>query len=330
MAQRLIFMGSDEVALPALNWIAGDAGRAVAEIVAVYTQPDRPSGRGQKLQPNAVKTWALERELPVLQPEKLTPDELVRFRAFKADAALVMAYGHILRQDWIDAPRCGIWNLHASLLPRHRGASPIQGAIASGDKESGVTLMRIVPRLDAGPMLDAEKVRLDVFETAATLEQRLAACCVPLLERNFRSLFDSSVETREQDEDAVTFTRRLRKADGALDFHAPAHVLARRINALHPWPGAFFPLREETIKVGLAEPSTREDATAAPGTVLDPDPDAVVLATGAGSLRLIKLQRPGGRMLPAAEFLRGHPLEPGTIIDSAPMTELVSEQPLKR
>lgn len=329
MAHRLVFMGSDAIALPALDWIASDAGRKFAEVVAVYTQPDRASGRGQKLKSNAIKAWATERGVPVRQPEKLTADELAAFRDFRPAAALVMAYGRILRQEWIDAPARGIWNLHVSLLPRHRGASPIQGAIASGDRETGVTLMRMVRRLDAGPMLGVERVPIEVFETAGSLEAKLAEACVPLLERHFPSVFELSPELRDQDETRATFTRRLRKDDGRIDFGTRADVLAKRINALFPWPGAYFEYRDEAIKVGLAEASPQSSSAVEPGTILATDAAVVVVAAAPGAVRLLKLQRPGGRMMSAAEFVRGHPLPPGTVLVSVPMTELVADRPYK-
>ncbi|MGH8017817.1 MAG: methionyl-tRNA formyltransferase [Opitutaceae bacterium] len=335
MARRLVFMGSDSIALPALDWLWTD-GRSFAELVAVYTQPDRPHGRGQKVAPNAIKAWALERGLPVHQPEKLTLEARESFAALAPDAALVMAYGHILRQDWIDAPAFSIWNLHASLLPRYRGASPIQGAIANGERASGVCLMRIVRALDAGPVLDREGVPIDARDTAADLEAKLAAGCVPLLARSLSRAFAPEPAVIEQDHAQATFTRRLRKEDGRLDFHAPAEVLARRINALFPWPGAFFPLEGETIRAGLAEVAPADafpfaiSHAAAPGTILAADAAGLAIAAGAGgAVRLLRLQKPCGKMLAAGDFLRGHAARPGTILESAAMPELVAVQPFK-
>jgi methionyl-tRNA formyltransferase len=328
---RLVFMGSDSIALPVLDWFAHEAAERVA-VVGVFTQPDRPHGRGQKLTPNAIKTWALARGLPVLQPAKLTSDELAKLRDLVPDAVLVMAYGHLLRQEWLDAPPRGIWNLHTSLLPKFRGAAPIQAAIAAGESETGVALMRMVLKLDAGPVLDVERVAIESRETGATLEEKLAAACVPLVARNCENLFHPAPRLQPQNDAAVTFTRRLRKEDGRLDFRAPAPVLARRINALFPWPGAFFPLADEVIRVGLAE-ATGDAASmqgAVPGTVLPSDGAAALrIATGAGVLRLLRLQRPGGKMLPTSEFLRGRPIAAGTELPSAEMPELVAAAPFR-
>lgn len=327
--KRLVFMGSDPIALPALEWVRTQC--AEVALVGVFTQPDRPSGRGQKLTPNKVKLWALAHDLPVLQPEKLTAAARQDLVALRPDAVLVMAYGHILRQDWLDLPPFGVWNLHASILPALRGASPIQGAIVAGARESGVSLMRMVLQLDAGPVLDVERVALGDGDTAADLEEKLAAACVPLLARSLAPALRPNPPVVAQDEAGVTFTRRLRKDDGRLDFGASAVVLAHRINGLFPWPGTFFENAGEIIKVGgaAAVPAGGFPNPPVAGTVVGCAGDALEVATGAGVVRLLRLQRPGGRMLPAAEFLRGHPIPVGTMLPSAPMPELIGRAPLR-
>jgi methionyl-tRNA formyltransferase len=319
---RLVFLGSDAIALPLLAWLAGPAGAGLARVVAVYTQPDRAVGRGQKVQANAIKTWALAQGLPVAQPEKLTPDVRAQLAAFAPDVALVMAYGHILREDFIATPRLGTLNLHTSVLPKYRGASPIQTAIAGGERETGVTLMRIVRKLDAGPVADVERVPIGPLDTAADLDARLGAACVPLLARALPRLVAGTLAFAEQDEAAATFCRKLEKEDGALDFAAPAPQLAARINGLFPWPACGVEIGGQPIKLGLADAVARPDA-AAPGTVLGADAEGLVVATGAGGLRLRRLQRPGGKMLPAADFLRGFPVVAGTVLPSRPMSALL-------
>ena len=232
---RTVFMGSDAIALPLLNWLADEAQQSVT-LAAVYTQPDRAVGRGQKVQPNAIKLWAQSRGLPVHQPEKLTPEELARLKSYQPDLSLIMAYGHILRQDFISAPRLGTLNLHTSLLPKYRGASPIQTAIANGDSMTGVTLMRIVPALDAGPIADAENVVVAALDTALEVETKLGHACVPLLARALPRLADGSLNFMGQKDADATFCRKLEKNDGVLDFSFPASQLAARINGLYPWP----------------------------------------------------------------------------------------------
>jgi methionyl-tRNA formyltransferase len=333
---RIVFMGSDAIALPALNWLVGE-GKNVAQLAGVFTQPDRASGRGQKIQPNAVKLWAQARGLPVLQPEKAGPAGNEQLAALKPDLALVMAYGHILRQDFIDTPRLGTWNLHTSLLPSYRGASPIQTAIACGDTGTGVTLMRMVRQLDAGPVADVEPAAIAPLDTAAEVEAKLAAACVPLLARALPRIAAGTQSCTEQDATRATFCRRLDKGDGVLDFNQPAAVLAARINGLMPWPGCAVEIKGQPVKLGLADAASGnsqsnllDDQGATPGTVIGADAEGLLVGTGQGTLRLRKLQRPGGRMLPAAEFLRGWPVAPGTRLPSHPMPLLVAGEPFPR
>lgn len=320
---KVVFMGSDAIALPALDWMAG-AG--VGQVTAVFTQPDRAVGRGQKVQPNAIKRWAQARGLPVLQPERLGPAELAQLGALAPDLVLVMAYGHILRQEFIDAPRLGTLNLHTSILPKYRGASPIQTATACGERETGVTLMRLVRQLDAGPVADIERVGVAPLDTAAEVELKLAQACVPLLQRCLPAIAAGTQTFTPQDETAASYCRKLEKADGVLDFSAPASVLAARINGLNPWPGCSVELGGQWIKLGLADVAGDAGASS-PGTVLGNDPEGMLVATGQGVLRLRKLQRPGGRMLPAGEFVRGFPVAIGTVLPSQPMPPLVAPRP---
>lgn len=318
---RLVYLGSDAIALPLLGWLA-DGGGTHGKVIGVFTQPDRAVGRGQKVQPNAIKLWAQARGLPVFQPEKITPEARAQLAALQPDVALVMAYGHLLPDDFIATPRLGTLNLHTSLLPKYRGASPIQTAVASGERETGVTLMRIVRQLDAGPLADAERVAIAPRDTALDVEQKLAAACVPLLARALPALAAGTLTFTEQDHAAATFCRKLRKEDGALDFAAPASALAARINGLYPWPACSVEIVGQPVKFGLAEAMPFASATE-PGRILGSDAEALNVATGDGVLRVLRLQRPGGKMLPASEFLRGFPLKPGTVLPSRPMPALL-------
>lgn len=331
MAMRLVFLGSDPIALPLLEWMAGP-GRAVAEVVGVFTQPDRPSGRGQKLVPNAIKLWAQSHGLPVWQPEKLTPAEHAALAAIRPDVCLVMAYGHILRDDFIAIPRWGTLNLHTSLLPRFRGASPIQTAVACGERETGVSLMRIVRELDAGPVAAVQRVEIERRDTAAEIDAKLAQACVPLVAAALPRLASGTLAFLEQEHSAATFCRRLEKADGVVDFRVPAAELAARINGLFPWPACAVEIAGQSIKLGLAEaaPAGAAPLAASPGVVLGSDPESLRIATGQGELRVLRLQRPGGKMLAAPEFLRGFPLQAGLVLPSHSMPPLVSPEPFPR
>jgi len=335
---NLVFLGSDTIALPLLDWLAGE-GSAVARVVAVFTQPDRPVGRGQKITPNGIKSWALARGLPVYQPEKITENVRVQLAALHADVSLVMAYGHILKQDFIDTPRLGTLNLHASLLPKYRGASPIQTAIANGERETGVSLMRIVRQLDAGPVAEVERVSIAPRDTALDIERKLAAACVPLLARTLDRLAGNDLAFIEQDHAAATFCRRLVKEDGCLDFSAPATELAARINGLFPWPGCYVELEGQKIKIGLADVINHQYKTDIchllsdkdAGTVLEVDGEGLLVKTGVGEgvgvMRCLRLQKPGGKMLSAPEFLRGSPIATGTVLPSLPLPPLVDSKP---
>jgi len=324
MPLRVVFLGSDAIARPLLDWLAGE-GAALAQVVGVFTQPDRPVGRGQKVQPNAIKAWAEARGLPLFQPEKLTDAARAQLAALEADLGLVMAYGHILRDDFIGTPRRGMLNLHTSLLPGYRGASPIQSAIASGERTTGVTLMRIVRRLDAGPIVEAERVAIAPLDTATDVENKLAAACVPLVARALPRLAHDELAATAQDDAAATYCRKLEKSDGVLDFTAPALVLAARINGLFPWPSCSVEIGGQLVKLGQADVSEATAATAAaPGEVVGVDAHGLLVATGEGVLRLRRLQRPGGKMLAAAEFLRGFVVSVGSLLPSRPMPLLVT------
>lgn len=347
---RLVFLGSDAIALPLLNWLAPSAGSGQAastssgqagegdahvQVVGVFTQPDRAAGRGQKVQPNAIKLWAQARGLPVFQPEKITDEARAQLTALAPDVALVMAYGHLLPDDFIATPRLGTLNLHTSLLPKYRGASPIQTAIASGERETGVTLMRIVRELDAGPVADAERVAVAPRDTALDVEQKLAAACVPLLARTLPALAAGTLHFSEQDHAAANFCRKLRKEDGALDFAAPAAMLAARINGLFPWPACAVEISGQPVKFGLASVVAEvadlgHNQPKPPGTVLGADAEGLLIATGDGVLRVLRLQRPGGKMLAATEFLRGFSIAPDNLLRSQPMSGLVALAPVRR
>jgi len=331
---KIVFMGSDAIALPALEWLTTSG---LGEVVAAFTQPDRAVGRGQKVQANAIKLWAQARGLGVLQPPRFGAAEQQQLAGFKPDLTLVMAYGHILKQDAIDTSWLGTLNLHTSILPKYRGASPIQTATACGDRETGVTLMKLVLALDAGPVADVERVSIEPLDTATEVETKLAQACVPLLARCVPAIAAETQVFTPQNASDATFCRRLEKADGVLDFSAPATALAARINGLNPWPGCSVVINGQPVKLGLADaPSDQEMCNIirytfpGPGAVVGHDAVGLLVATGQGILRLRKLQRPGGKLLPAGEFLRGFPVTPGTLLPSHPMPALVSPVPFPR
>jgi methionyl-tRNA formyltransferase len=290
-------MGSPDFAVPALRALHA-AGH---EIAAVYCQPPKPAGRGQHETPCPVHRAAGALGLPVRTPARLKRDaaEHGAFAALGLDAAVVAAYGLILPRAMLDAPRLGCINIHASLLPRWRGAAPVQAAILAGDAETGITIMRMEEGLDTGPMLLAEATPIAPRETTATLHDRLAGIGARLILR----ALDEAPSATPQPDAGVTYAAKLTKADGVLDWRKPAAMLDRQVRALNPWPGAYCEAGGETIRVLEAEPV---GAAGKPGTVLD----GSTIACGKGALRLIRLQRPGRGPLPADAVLRGFALPP--------------------
>lgn len=319
-------MGSDPIALPMLQALVSTHAEAV-ELVAVFTQPDRRKGRGMKTVANAIKQWAEAQGIPVLQPTKPDAETVTWFKAQGIALALVMAYGHILKRDLLATPPLGLVNFHASLLPKLRGASPIETAVATGESETGVTLMRVDPKMDAGPVLETERVAITAADTAPAMREKLAAACPALLARGLPKLLSGQVEWQAQDETAVTYCRMLTKEDAALDFNHSAAELAARVRGLTPWPGTAFLHEGQTIKIGKAEVCGDESGT--PGRVIQQG-NSLEIETRRGRLRCLELQRPGGKMLPVADFLRGYYLAEGTALESQPMPPLVAKEPFHR
>ena len=322
---KAAFMGSDAIALPLLEHVLRAQPGGI-ELAAVFTGPDRRTGRGMHLQANTIKQWAAGRGIEVLPPVKCGAAEAEWLRGNAIDVVLVMAYGQILPGSLLEAVPLGFLNLHASLLPRLRGASPIHTAIACGYRETAVSLMRIIPQMDAGPVAGVERVRIDPSDTAQSLHDKLGAACPALLDRCLPRVAAGSLHFTEQDPDAVSYCRIIDKADAGLDFTAPASQLAARVRAFVPWPGSVFPFKGQPVRVMEARAEVA-GASAAPGTVL-PDRDGTLrIACGEGILCIGRLQRPGGKALDAEAFLRGMPMEPGTRLESQPMRSLEADRP---
>ncbi len=299
---RLAFMGSPAFAVPALHALHA-AGHHIA---AVYSQPPRPAGRGQSVQRCPVHVAADGLGLDVRTPASLKRDLAAQeaFAALDLDAAVVAAYGLILPQSMLDAPRRGCLNIHASLLPRWRGAVPIQAAVLAGDGESGVTIMQMDAGLDTGPMLLQQAVPIGSRGTAAALHDALQALGATLA---VRALAENPTPMPQPD--GATYAPKLTRADGRLDWALPASVLDRRVRALNPWPGTWCLLGSETLKILEAEPVERGGPA---GEVLDA---ALTVGCGDGALRLLRVQRAGRGPVAAAAFLRGHPLPPGVRLE---------------
>jgi methionyl-tRNA formyltransferase len=307
MKLRLAFMGTPDFAVPVLAALIA-AGH---EIAAVYCQPPRPSGRGHRTQPSPVHEFAVSHGLAVRHPISLrTSEAQAEFAALALDAAVVAAYGLILPKPILAAPRLGCINVHASLLPRWRGAAPIQRAILAGDGTTGVTIMQMDEGLDTGAILLAESVPIGPATTAGTLHDTLAALGSRLAVDALDRLAAGALPARPQPSEGVTYAAKLRRDEGRLDWRRPAVELERAVRALNPWPGTWLESAGERIKV-LAAELTAESAGAAPGTVLD---DRLAIACAAGALRPTLLQRGGRGAADAASFLRGFPIRAGDVL----------------
>ncbi len=300
---KVIFAGTPEFAAQALSAVLA-AGH---EVMLVLTQPDRPAGRGMQLKTGAVKQLALAHHLPFFQPENLKdPANHITLRGTAADVMVVAAYGLILPQAVLDIPKHGCLNIHASLLPRWRGAAPIQRAIEAGDAETGVTIMGMEAGLDTGPMLLAEQLPIAPDDTAGTLLQKLAAQGARLIVVALRDL-DRLIPV-PQPAEGLSYARKIEKSEATLDWRLPAATLDRRIRAFNPFPGMVATLRDTPVKVWRAAVI---DGVAKPGTILTVAPEGIDVACGEGALRLHELQKPGSKHLSAAEFIQGYAITPG-------------------
>jgi len=310
-ALRIIFMGTPELAAASLAALLREPA---FQLIAVVTQPDRPKGRDLKLQPSPVKELALSAGLPVLQPLK-TRDEtfIAELRTLQPDLIAVAAFGQILPKAILDLPRLGCLNVHTSLLPKYRGASPIQSAILNGETETGVTIMKMDVGLDTGDILTQRTTPIRDEDDAATLHDRLAQLGAGLLVETIPAYAAGTIQPRTQPHDLATHVAKIKKEDGRIDWSQPARAIWNRIRAFTPWPGAFTSLPGATqpvlLKLWQAEVTAQNGAA---GEVLTADKSGILIGCGEGSLRLTSLQREGGRRMTAVEFLAGNPLKPGT------------------
>ncbi len=308
---RVVFMGTPPLAATVLETLLAEK---TFEVIAVITQPDQPKGRELKLQPSAVKELALKKNLPVLQPERARDETFItRVRELAPDIIVVAAYGQILPQSLLDIPRCGCLNVHTSLLPKYRGAAPIQWAIINGDQETGVTIMKMDAGLDTGAIVSEERTAILRGDDSQTLHDRLARMGGSLLTRTIPDYVTGKIVPRPQPTEGASYARKIKKEDGRLDWSQPALVLWNRLRGLTPWPGTFtsFPNAGATSLIKIWRAEHLETVSGARGEILSAKRDGIVVACGGGALRILELQREGGKRLSAQQFLAGHPLRPG-------------------
>jgi len=307
---RIIFMGTAELSCASLEKIVSDKNFSV---IAVVTQPDKPKGRELKLTPSPVKVLAEKFQLPVLQPPKARDEKFIAdLRERQPDLMVVVAYGQILPQAILDLPRFGCLNVHTSLLPKYRGAAPIQWAIADGNSETGVTIMKMDAGLDTGPVLSTRRTPILPTDDSQMLHDRLAQLGAELLVETIPDFVAGKISPQAQPAAGSTYAAKIKKEDGKIDWSQPAVQIWNRLRAFTPWPGAFTFLPDEpkpqVLKIWKAEVVGRNGQT---GTVLSADKSGIVVACGEHALRILELQREGGRRLTAEQFLAGHPIKPG-------------------
>jgi methionyl-tRNA formyltransferase len=313
-AFRVVFFGTPAFAVPTLETLLESAHT----VTAVVTQPDRPSGRGHRTADAPVKARAAGAGVPVLQPRSLKdPGFLDSLAALRADVGVVAAYGRILPEAVLALPAHGLINVHASLLPRYRGAAPVHRAVIAGERETGVTIMRIVAALDAGPMLAAERRPIGPDETSEMVERGLARIGAALLRATLDRLVHGPIEERPQDEAEATYAARLTRDDGIVDWTRPAEAVHNQIRGLHPWPHAhsFLDGRRLILLRSTVSPAR---SPAAAGSVVAAQGDELSVATASGILRIVELQAEGKRPVTAREFLAGHRVEAGSRFTTAP------------
>ena len=308
MSLRVVFMGTPEFAVPSLEALLG----AGYDVVGVFTQPDRPKGRGGKLQQSPVKECAVAHGVPVYQPNKIRVDGIEDLRALAPDLCVTAAFGQILSQEVLDIPRMGTVNVHASLLPRHRGAAPVQWAVLQGDSETGVTTMLTDKGIDTGDMLLKASCPIGEEDTAGELLERLSRMGAELLVETIRRLDKGTCPREKQDEGNATYDKMLCKEMGRLDFAEGTQQCLRRVRAMSPWPCAYAEIAEGVLKVWKAKDAQAESAGCCTGTVLCADAQTgLIIATTDGAMELVEIQAPNAKRMDARAFLRGHKIATG-------------------
>lgn len=300
---RLIFAGTPEFAVPSLQAIL----ESDYSLCAVYTQPDRPAGRGRKLTSSPIKILAQEHDIPVFQPLSLKSEtEQQQFAQLEADLLVVVAYGMMLPQAILDIPKLGAINVHASLLPRWRGAAPIQRALLAGDQKTGVTIMKVVKKLDAGDMLYKLDIPINDVTNSSQLFDQLSTLGAEALSHVLQHFEDNTLIAEQQDENQVTYAAKLEKSEAILDWKQSAEELTRKVRGLNAWPVAQTTFNGKVLRIWRAEIVTQKNSTQ-PGRLLVDEKGALVVETGKGCLRLLEVQLPGGKRIPSSAFLNAHP-----------------------
>ena len=323
--EKVVYFGSDSICLPSLDWLY-TKGAERWDLLAVVSQPDRKQGRGQKLKANPVAEYAKELGIPLFQPEKPGEDLVQFLEEHKVDVSFVMAYGHFLGRAIREASRLGMVNFHGSILPKYRGASPIETAIACGETETGVSLMQIDREMDAGAVADMEVVSIKKEDDALSVRIKIGEATIAILKRSMEDLLNNKLAFKKQDKEFISHCRKLVKEDGLIDFELSSEAIYNRWRAFKIWPSSFFFHRENRIKVGQMEIcesalSVYELNLECGSVILEKD--SLTVVTSNGLIRVLELQKEGGKMLAVSDFLRGYAIQSGDCLIGQKSTPLV-------
>ena len=323
--QKIVYFGSDSICLPSLDWLS-TKGAEQWDLLAVVSQPDRKQGRGQKLKANPVAEYAKERGIPLFQPDKPGEDLVQFLEEHEVDVSFVMAYGHFLGRAIREASRLGMVNFHGSILPKYRGASPVETAIAFGETKTGVSLMQIDREMDAGAVADMEVVSIEKEDDALSLRMKIGEATIPILKRSMEDLLNNELAFKKQDEESISHCRKLTKEDGLIDFELSAEAIYNRWRAFKTWPNSFCFHGENRIKVGQMEicesALSPDELRLVCGSVIL-EKDSLKVVTSNGLIRLLELQKAGGKMLAVSDFLRGYAMKTGDCLKGQKSTPLV-------
>lgn len=309
---KIIFMGTPDFAVPVLDAIS----KHNDEIILVVTQPDRPKGRKKIPEPSPVKKWAIERGIEVFQPEKIRKPEAVAYMQSKTvDAIVVAAFGQILPQEILDIPKYGCINVHASLLPKYRGASPIQYAVINGDKTTGVTIMKMGPGLDDGDILSQAEIPIEKDDTGGTMFDKLSVLGGELLVKTLEGIEDGTVKPRPQDPNKATHVGMIKKEDGNIDFKKKSSEIVNLVRGMDPWPSAFTFYKGKMIKIWKAEACEFDSRDYEPGTIFVQDKNTLLVSTLDGAIKVLELQEEGRKRMAISSFLAGHEIDPGDMFE---------------
>lgn len=324
---RVMFFGSHRVAIPLLECLKV---HSQIELACIASQPDRASGRGGQLRPTVISEWAILNNIPLLRPEK--PDEkfVEHLRNFGCDLILVMAYGHILRECVLNLPHLGIYNFHASILPKYRGASPVETAIACGESITGISLMEMVREMDAGDVLDVEKVQIAERDFASDVYDKLAHACVAVIGRNIENMVRGTANRVKQNAAEATFTRKITKPDGRLDFSLTATEIYNRVRGFHEHVGSYVLHNGTALNIGKIDVEEAEAKNKVFGEIVCVDKEKIVVSAQRGAIAIFELQRPGGKMLKINDFSNGYGLAIGDYFERHSGEPIIATTPFRR